>query len=344
MVPDDSSFPGTIRRIRRRVVSQPFRVFARGTSLRRRTAYSLAIVRLILVPVIFLAVYYLYAMSRIVDRIVSVDAQVATLAESVSIQMLNARRMELNYFLLHDPQDLSTSHQVLDHVNKTLSECLQLQPDESGTISQIQSQLQIYREKLDEAVSRLNQPGHTTREHLQEVLRAYETNLNRILVRAGRESRTHLLEELRNQVGSFDLQMATTLAAGDPALRKATLGLQSSSNRILQLSAQLERESWDRVRRDHSHARQLVKRAEIVLIAVSSLTLLLSILVSFILPRAVVKPLVDLKAAVDHAAAGNYEIEFDVEGDGEVVQLANSVRRLIAYFREKKESADVRNS
>ncbi|MGH9432453.1 MAG: HAMP domain-containing protein [Terriglobia bacterium] len=328
----------------RRVVSQPFRVFARGASLRRRTAYSLAMVRLILVPVIFLAIYYLYAMSRIVDRIVSVDAQVATLAESVSIQMLNARRIELNYFLLHDPEDLTSSHQVLDHVHRTLNECLSLQPDESGAISQIQSQLQTYRQRLDEAVSHLNQPGHSPREHLQEVLRAYEMNLNKILTRANRETRAHLLEELRDQAGSFDVQMGTTLAAGDPALRQSIHGLQASSGRILSLSAQLERESWDRVRQDHQDARHLVDQAEIVLIIVSSLTLMVSILVSFILPRQVVKPLVDLTAAVDHAAAGNYEIEFDVEGQGEVVQLANSVRHLIAHFRDKKESAGVRHS
>jgi nitrogen fixation/metabolism regulation signal transduction histidine kinase len=324
-------------------VPQPMRVFARGASLRRRVAYSLAIVRLILVPVIFLAIYYLYAMSRIVDRIVNVDAQVATLAESVSIQMLNARRMELNYFLLHDVEDLAASHQVLDHVTNTLRQCLALEPGEQDTILQIQTQLQIYRQRLDEAVTHLSQPGQSSQEHLQEVVRAYERNLNQTLVRARRESRAHLLEELRNQVGSFDIQVATTIAAGNPALRKATLGLQSSSNRILRLSSRLEQESWDHVRRDHQHARQLVKRAEIVLIIVSSLTLILSVLVSFILPRQVVKPLVDLKAAVDHAAAGNYEIEFDVEGEGEVVQLANSVRRLIAQFREKKESATVRN-
>jgi nitrogen fixation/metabolism regulation signal transduction histidine kinase len=342
MVRDDTSLPTSFRRMGRRVVSQPFRVFHRGTSLRRRTAYSLAIVRFILVPVIFLSIYYLYAMSRIVDRIVSVDAQVATLAESVSIQMLNARRIELNYFLLHDPADLTSSHQVLHHVNQTLSECLRLQPDENNRISEIQSQLQTYRQRLNEAVSRLNQPGHSRREHLQEVVRAYETNLNKILYHADRESRARLLEELRQQVGSFDVQMGTTLAAGDPALRASVQGLQASSSRILSLSAQLERESWNRVRRDHSNARHLVDQAEIVLIIVSSLTLLTSILVSFILPREVVKPLVDLKAAVDHAAAGNYEIEFDVEGHGEVVQLANSVRRLIAHFRDKRESASLR--
>ena len=77
-------------------VRKPFKVFARATSLRRRVAYSLALVRLILVPVILLAVYYLFAMGSIVDRIVSVDAPMASLAERISLEMLDARgRTEL---------------------------------------------------------------------------------------------------------------------------------------------------------------------------------------------------------------------------------------------------------
>jgi HAMP domain-containing protein len=48
----------------------------------------------------------------------------------------------------------------------------------------------------------------------------------------------------------------------------------------------------------------------------------------------VVKPLLSLKDAVDHAAAGNYEIDFDIQGEGEVVQLANSIRMLIGHVRE----------
>ena len=73
---------------------KPFKVFTRGVSLRRRVAYSLAIVRLILVPVIFLAVYYLFRMGWIVDRIVSVDAPTANLAERVTVEMLDARRAD----------------------------------------------------------------------------------------------------------------------------------------------------------------------------------------------------------------------------------------------------------
>jgi HAMP domain-containing protein len=55
-----------------------------------------------------------------------------------------------------------------------------------------------------------------------------------------------------------------------------------------------------------------------------------------VLPRQVVKPLLSLKEAVDHAAAGNYEIDFEIQGEGEVVELANSIRNLIAHVREVK--------
>jgi len=40
-------------------IRKSFQILAPGNSLRRRTAYSLVLVRLILVPVIVLAVYYL---------------------------------------------------------------------------------------------------------------------------------------------------------------------------------------------------------------------------------------------------------------------------------------------
>ena len=316
-------------------VPRPLKVFARGTSLRRRVAYSLAIVRIILVPVILLAVYYLFAMSWIVDRIVGVDAQVATLAENISIGMLNARRSDLDYFLLYDPEDLRSGRQALAGLDQTLAQCRALQAGKNSTLDQIQSQLQIYRQRLDVALQRFRERGQTPTEHLQQVVRDYERQLNMLLRRSDRESRSGLLVELRNQVGSFDTQMATTLAAGNPGLREVTGDLQSSSDRILELSSKLERESWDRVRRDHQQARELVRRAEWVLGIVSFLTILLSILVSLVLPRQVVRPLAELKKAVDHAAAGNYEIEFDVQGEGEVVQLANSVRELVAHLRER---------
>src|SRR4051794_29469669 len=99
-------------------IRKSFKILAPGSSLRKRVAYSLAIVRLILVPVIFLAVYYLFAMGRIVDRIVNIDAPAAKLAEQVSIEILEARRAARNYVLLQDPEYLRSNQEALTRVRQ----------------------------------------------------------------------------------------------------------------------------------------------------------------------------------------------------------------------------------
>ncbi len=316
--------------------ARPFRVFARGTSLRRRVAYSLAVVRLILVPVIFLAVYYLFAMGWIVDRIVSVDAPVATLAEQVRIEMLDARRSERNYFLLYDEDDLKANRDSMRNLTQILATVRDLQPEEKPTVEQIQAQAEFYRRRMQEAVERHGEAREPPVDYLRNVIRAYTQDLDNLLKHASRERPARLVEELHNRLGSLDAQVSATLVAQDPAFRQITEDLRTSSDNVEQLATQLENRSWERVNRDHARARGLIRRAEWVLSIVSGLTILLSIWVSFVLPRQVVKPLVDLKSAVDQAATGDYAIEFDVEGQGEVVQLANSVRNLIAHVREKE--------
>jgi CHASE3 domain sensor protein len=316
-------------------VRKPLRVFARGASLRRRVAYSLAMVRLILVPVIFLAVYYLFRMGWIVDRIVNVDAEVSTQAEQASIQMMDARRAERNYFLRHDPADLDANRQATANLEQLIATCQTLQPEESATTQEMAKQANRYKQQLVVAVARTGNPGQAPPGSIQRVVRAYERDLNSLFKRDRRESRSQLIDDLRTQVESFDSQITETLEVEDPALREAAVELQDSSTEVLRLASQLQRRSEQRVRQDHQLARRLIRRAEWVLGSVSALTLLLSVIVSFILPREVVKPMVDLKEAVDHAAAGNYEIEFELHGQGEVVQLADSVRNLIDHVREK---------
>jgi CHASE3 domain sensor protein len=316
-----------------------FTVFARGTSLRRKVAYSLAIVRLILVPVILLAIYYLFAMGRIVDRIVSVDAPVATRADHASSAMLDARRAEQNYFLLHDPSYLEASRESLGRLEQIIASCDEIAPDDRPALRRMQAEIQLYRRRFDEAVAHLGTPGEAPVDRIKKVVRAYEKQLEDLLSRARRLSRTELMEELRTRAGSLDTQMSATIAGEDPALRQAARELRASSDEILRLAGELEKRSSERVKRDHQGGLLLLRRAEWVLISASALTLLVSVWVSFILPRAAVRPLVDLKAAVDHAAAGNYEIEFDLQGEAEVVQLAASVRNLIAHLREKKNNS-----
>jgi CHASE3 domain sensor protein len=311
-----------------------FKIFAPGSSLRRRVAYSLAIVRLVLVPVIFLAVYYLFEMGLIVDRIVNVDAPVTTLAEQASVEMLNARRAERSYFLLRDPEYLQANQEALNHVKEILGKIRDLASAEERPTAEALENVKLYEQQFGAAVSTEEKPGGTAVERVQEVVRAYEDDLNDLLKQARHKTRAQLIDNLRSQVGSFDAQITNTMEAGDPTLRRVTPALQASSEKVLQVASELETRSWARVQHDHTEARHLLYRAEWVLSIVSGLTLLLSVWISFVLPRQVVKPLMELKEAVDHAASGNYLIDFELRGEGEVVELAKSVRNLIAHVRQ----------
>src|ERR1019366_7220753 len=113
-------------------IRKAFAIFTPGTSLRLRVLYSFAIVRLVLAPVILLAVYYLFQMGWIVDRIVSVDAPAASLAQQASIQMLEARRAERNYSLLRDTAYVNTNHNLLAEVTDILVKIRNLEPEEQA--------------------------------------------------------------------------------------------------------------------------------------------------------------------------------------------------------------------
>lgn len=317
------------------VFHRPLRVFARGASLRRRVVYSLAIVRFILLPVIALAIYYLFVMASIVDRIVSVDAPVANLAEQSSAEMLNARRSERNYFLAHNIDDLQANRQSLAKLRDLSHQVGDLQPEERATAQSMLEQLDLYQSRLDAMVTHLGNPQQAPMQRIEGVVKVYERDIDDLLRRARHQRQAEIIDELRTRVGSFDAEITSTVESTDPTLRQGSAGLQDASDRFRRLAGDLEKRSWSRVETDHREARMLKRRAEWVVSIVSVLVFLVSVWVSFVLPQEVVSPLVDLKAAVDHAAAGNYEIEFDVQGKGEVVQLANSVRNLIAHVREK---------
>jgi len=316
-------------------IRRTFKILAPGNSLRKRVAYSLAIARFILVPVIFLAVYYLFEMGWIVDRIVNVDAPAATLAQQASIETLEARRAERNYLLLHDPSYLAANREALGKTKQVLSQIQDLEPQDMGATQRALEALGVYEQRFAAAVIAMSQPGQGDADRIQAVVRAYETDLNELLRVSKLKRRERLIEELRNRVGSFDTQISETVQQGNPALAPVTADLQTSIQEVLGLLTELETENWRRVESDHREARRLMHQAEWALSIVSAMTLIFSVWVSFILPRQVVKPLVTLREAVDHAAEGHTGIDFEIEGRGEVAELAKSVQNLIARLQPK---------
>ncbi len=310
-------------------IHKTFEILAPGSSLKRRVAYSLAIVRLILAPVIFLTIYYLFMMGGIVNRIVNLDAPATTLAERISVEMLQARRSERNYFLVNDPMYLRTNREAADQIKGLVSQIETLEPGERPVAKDILKSLQLYQQQFAAAVALLQEPGGRTGQRVQHAIDAYEADLNELLRRSRRTGNAELVQELQSQVQSFDAILVKMLGQENPTLRLVTPEMQASSQQVLQLASRLEAESWERVQRDHDRARTLLHDAEWILSIVSVITFLLSLWISFVLPRAVVKPLVDLRNAVDQAAAGIDPVEFDLGGRGEIIDLAQSIDKLL---------------
>jgi len=316
-------------------IRKSFKIFAPGSSLRKRVGYSLAIVRLILVPVIFLSVYYLFAMGRIVDRIVNVDAPAAKLAEQASIEILEARRAARNYVLLQDPEYLRANQESLMKVREILSRIKDLEPDEESIVQKDLDAVNRYEQRFASAVSTMGQRKQEPVDRIRQAVTAYEKDLNSLLRERRHKNRAKLIQELRIRADSFDTRITEAIQVANPALSQVTPDLRTSSQETLRSTSDLEQQNWGRVKMDHQEARQLIRRAEWALSIVSAVTLLFSVWVSLILPGQVAKPLVSLKEAVDHAATGNFEIDFELHGGGEVVELAKSVQNLTALLRGK---------
>jgi CHASE3 domain sensor protein len=316
-------------------IRKSFKILAPGSSLRKRVAYSLAIVRLILVPVIFLAVYYLFAMDRIVDRIVNVDAPAAKLAEQASIEILEARRAARNYVLFRDPQYLRANQESLTKVKQTLVRIGDLEPGDETIVQKGLDTAERYQQQFASVVSTMTESRQEPEERLREAVLAYEKDLDALVKAARHEKRAQLIQELRTIAGSFDTRITEAIQVANPASRTVAPDLQASSGQILQVASELEKRNWGRVEADHENVRHLIRRAEWSLGIVSIITLVFSVWVSLVLPGQVVKPLVNLKEAVDQAATGNYEIDFELHGGGEVVELARSVQNLISGLRER---------
>src|ERR1700692_316375 len=241
-------------------IRKTFAIFTPGTSLRLRVLYSFAVVRLVLAPVILLAIYYLFQMGWIVDRIVSVDAPSATLAQQASIQMLEARRAERNFFLLYDPAEVKENRDSLAAVSGILSQIRSLHPDEETTVQNALNSVNLYQQRFEEAVAYFSQPGGAQRGRLETVVRNYEADLNNLVRQDNRTSRAQLVEQLREQVNSFDMQIMSTIQASAPKLRQVAGDLDATSHELFNLTSMLEGENWQRVQGDHQRAQQLLHR------------------------------------------------------------------------------------
>src|ERR1700722_12719834 len=208
-------------------------------------------------------------MGRIAARIVNTEEPAARLPEQASIETLEARRAERNYFLLRDESSVERNHESVAKVSQTLQKIRALQAEEDTSTSAGLTDLLVYQQRFAASVAAIHQPGAAPADRIQAVLRAYENDLNNLLKGDRYNRREQLIEELRRRVGSFDAQITDTVQAGNPALEKISADLQESSQNLLTATSEMETRNWDRVQEDHRQARHLIHQAEWALSIVS---------------------------------------------------------------------------
>src|ERR1700688_424910 len=155
-------------------IRKSFKIFAPESSLRKRVAYSLAIVRLILVPVFFLAVYYLFEMGRIGDRIVNTDAPAAKLAEQAAIKTMEARRAARNYVLFPDQEYLQENQNSLTNVRQILANIRELEAEDEAIVRQGIDALTLYQQQFAKEASTMARSRQDPVERIRKMVRAYE--------------------------------------------------------------------------------------------------------------------------------------------------------------------------
>lgn len=219
--------------------------------------------------------------------------------------------------------------QILAHIGD-------LEPDEVTIVQKDLNSVNRYEQRFASGVSTLRERKQEPVDRIREAVLAYEKDLANLVKAARHERRGQLIQALRTQVGSFDTRITEAIQAANPALSQVSLDLQASSQEIQELTSNLEQQNWGRVQMDHQEARRLIYRAEWALSVVSAATFLFSVWASLVLPGQVAKPLVSLKKAVDHAATGNFEIDFELHGRGEVVELARSIKNLTSLLRHNQ--------
>jgi hypothetical protein len=200
-------------------------------------------------------------MGVIVDRIFNVDAPVASLAEQASVQMPDARRAERSYFLLRDPQYLQANKESLTHLKTIFGRIRRLAPEQESAQDGLRN-VDLYEQQFNSAVSLAEAPGGTALERVQEVVRAYEKDLNDLLKQPHRKTRVRLVDDLRAQVGSFDTKIVSTVEAGDPTLQRVAPALQASSQQVLEVASELESHElggWFEIASDSTGTSVMVK-------------------------------------------------------------------------------------
>ncbi len=309
-------------------------------SMKGRIGLGITISRLIFLPVIFMAIYYIAGMATATNQIATVDAKVARVAEQIISEIGDMRRAEKNYLLLKDPAYLKKINEVSQLVIAQIEDGLFISSSERNRFAEMKEAVKAYVSNI-ELVSQSSEPVKDVAalNRFTGLVRSYQKRIDSLLEVASRfksqEEISQSIDAISNEAMSFDRYIVQSVIASEPQRSKLLAELQAKGDQIAALARQINESSWKKVEEERSHAEQLGNRATLLITVTLTVTLLLSFAFTWYLPRRVLNPIREITQALRKASNGNYDVFLHLSAKDELGELVNEFHNLVDHMRDR---------
>jgi nitrogen fixation/metabolism regulation signal transduction histidine kinase len=309
-------------------------------SMKGRIGLGITISRLIFLPVIFMAIYYIAGMATATNQIATVDAKVARVAEQIISEIGDMRRAEKNYLLLKDPAYLKKINEVSQLVIAQIEDGLFISASERNRFAEMKEAVKAYVSNI-ELVSQSSEPVKDVAvlNRFTGLVRSYQKRIDSLLEVASRfksqEEISQSIDAISNEAMSFDRYIVQAVIASEPQRSKLLAELQTKGDQIAALARQINESSWKKVEEERSHAEQLGNRATVLITITLTVTLLLSFAFTWYLPRRVLNPIREITQALRKASNGNYDVFLHLSAKDELGELVNEFHNLVDHMRDR---------
>jgi methyl-accepting chemotaxis protein len=308
--------------------------------MKSRIGLGITISRLIFLPVIFMAIYYIAVMVSATNQIATVDAKVARMAEQIISEIGEMRRAEKNYLLLKDPAYLKKINEVSQLVIAQIEDGLFISSSERNRFAEMKEAVKAYVSNI-ELVSQSSEPlqDAAALNRFSDLVRSYQKRIDSLLEVANRlKSQNEIsqsIDAISNEAMSFDRYIVQAVIASEPQRAKLLAELQSKGDQIAVLARQINENSWKKVEEERSRTEQLGNRATLLITITLTVTLLLSFAFTWYLPRRVLNPIREITQALRKASSGNYDVFLHLSAKDELGDLVNEFHNLVDHMRDR---------
>jgi HAMP domain-containing protein/CHASE3 domain sensor protein len=313
-----------------------FRKYENRLSLKGRIGLGITISRLIFLPVIFLAVYYIAGMVNTTNQIARVDAKSALLAEQISAEINEMRSTEKNYLLLKDPGELKKIKERAQVILAHIDDGEDTGSGENAHFAQLKDLVKSYFSTI-EKISQTNESVQdaTALSQFSKLVRNHQNRIDAFFAVANqarsREEISRTVDEISKEAMSFDNFILQSVMVPQPSTTRQEL--QSKGEEIEALVRQIRANSWGRVSEERNYAEHLGSRATLLITITLAVTLLLSFAFTWYLPRKVLRPIREVAQALRKASSGNYDVFLQLKPKDELGELVGEFHNLVEHIK-----------